>query len=58
MDKKDEDAIFTIANKFHIRHSNPEQMKEYDKDIWYSWMFYFYLSTIHTLLRLIERQKK
>ena len=27
----------------------------YDKDIWYSWMFYFYIATIHALLRIRER---
>ncbi len=56
--KKDENAIFNIANNFYIRHSNEKQMKHYDKNIWYSWMFYFYLSTIHTLLRLIEKYEK
>lgn len=55
---KDESALFELANKFAIRHSNKKQIKHYDKNIWYSWMFYFYLSSIHTLLRLIEKHDK
>jgi hypothetical protein len=52
---KDESDIFNIANNFGIRHHNLEQKVDYDKGIWYSWMFYFYLSTIHAVLRLISR---
>lgn len=55
---KDDDALFELANKFYVRHFNDKQIKKYDKNIWYSWMFYFYLSTIHTLLRLIEKYAK
>jgi len=56
--KKDESDLFNIANNFGIRHHNPDQKVGYDKAIWYSWIFYFYLSTIHALLRLIEKNKK
>ena len=31
--------------------------QSYDKDIWYSWAFYYYLATIHACLRLIERHR-
>ena len=55
---KDEGALFEIANKFAIRHHNASQNSNYDKKIWYRWMFYFYLSTLHAGLRMIERQKK
>jgi hypothetical protein len=52
---KDERDLFELANNFGIRHHNKGQRTEYDKDIWYSWMFYYYLSTIHALSRIIER---
>ena len=57
LQKKDESALFEIANNFSIRHHNAQQQGDYDKAIWYSWMFYFYLATIHAAVRLIERGK-
>ncbi len=53
---KDDDAIFNIANNFAIRHSNDKQKINYDRDIWYSWMYYFYLSTIYAILKIKERK--
>jgi len=53
--RKDENDLFAIANNFAIRHHNAGQQTEYDKPIWYSWMFYFYLSTIHATIRLIQK---
>ena len=41
LSKKDDDALFTIVNNFSIRHANEKQKTNYDKNIWYSWMFYF-----------------
>ncbi len=55
--KQDENDLFNIANNFGIRHHNQEQKTGYDKAIWYSWMFYFYLATIHAALRIIEKAK-
>jgi hypothetical protein len=55
LDKNDEDDLFTLANNFDIRHHNDKQKREYDKAIWYSWMFYYYLATIHAVVRLIEK---
>lgn len=52
--KKDENDLFEIANKFGIRHHDLNQKIGYEKSIWYSWMFYYYLSTIHACLRLLE----
>jgi hypothetical protein len=52
---KDESDLFNIANNFGIRHHNEEQKTKYDETIWLSWMFYYYLATIHTVLRLIQR---
>lgn len=54
---KDDAALFNIANNFAIRHHNEKQQGTYDKAIWYSWIFYFYLSTIHAAVRLIEKKK-
>lgn len=55
---KDESDLFNIANSFGIRHHNERQKTDYDKSIWYSWMFYYYLATIHAALRLIEKQEE
>ncbi len=56
LNSKDEDAIFTIANKFAIRHYDQKQLREYDQDIWLNWMFYFYLATLHASIRLLNRK--
>ncbi len=54
LSKKDESDLFNIANNFAIRHHNEDQQAHYSKAIWYSWMFYFYLATIHAMIRSIE----
>ena len=58
LDKKDNAAIFDIANNFAIRHHNPQQKTLYDKNIWYSWMFHFYLATYHAAIRLLIKKEK
>ena len=58
MTKNDEGDLFNIANNFGIRHHNNSQKTDYDKAIWYNWMFYYYLATIHAALRLIERHEQ
>jgi hypothetical protein len=55
--KKDESDLFNIANNFGIRHHNEEQKQDYDKAIWYNWMFYYYLATIHACLKLIKKDE-
>jgi hypothetical protein len=55
---KDEDDLFNIANNFGIRHHNLNQKTGYDKPIWYRWMFYYYLATIHAVNSLIERHER
>lgn len=57
LNKKDENDIFNIANNFAIRHHNADQKTEYDKAIWYSWIFYFYLATLHAILRMTNKSK-
>jgi hypothetical protein len=54
--KKDENDIFNIANNFGIRHHNVDQKTEYDKAIWYSWIFYYYLATLHAVLRMVNKK--
>jgi hypothetical protein len=52
---KDESDLFNIANNFGLRHHNLQQKTDYDAEIWLEWMFYFYLSTIWTVLKIITR---
>ncbi len=56
--KKDDSDLFNIANNFGIRHHNRLQQDQYNKPIWYSWLFYFYLATIHAVTRFIEEDEK
>jgi hypothetical protein len=57
LDKKDENDIFNIANNFGIRHHNVDQKVNYDKAIWYSWIFYYYLATLHAVLRITNKKQ-
>ena len=52
----DESDLFNIANNFGIRHHNDKQKTSYDTSLWLSWMFYFYLATIHVVLRKIDHE--
>jgi hypothetical protein len=58
LDRKDESAIFDLANNFAIRHHNPNQKRNYDQAIWYSWIFHFYLATYHAAVRLLIKHEK
>ena len=53
---RDETDLFNIANNFGVRHHNERQRTDYDPNIWTSWMFYFYLATVHAAVRLLERR--
>jgi hypothetical protein len=55
INSKDDSAIFNIANNFAIRHHNPKQLTGYEKEIWYPWMFHFYLATYHAAVRLLKK---
>jgi hypothetical protein len=57
LDNKDDSAIFEIANNFALRHHNPQQKSNYDKNIWYAWIFHFYLATYHATIRLLIKHK-
>ncbi len=58
LDKKDESAIFELANNFAIRHHDPKQKSNYDRKIWYSWIFHFYLATYHAAIRLLIKKEQ
>jgi hypothetical protein len=58
MDRKDEYAIFDLANNFAIRHHDPKQKANYDEAIWYSWIFHFYLATYHAIIRMLVRHER
>lgn len=52
----DEDDLFNVANNFTVRHLNQRQKSGFDKAIWYDWMFYTYLGTVRTILRIIDER--
>lgn len=54
--KQDEKDLFNLANNFGIRHHNDKQKNDYDAALWLSWMFYYYLATIHVLLRKLSNR--
>lgn len=56
--RNDESDLFNIANNFGIRHHNERQKTEYDQSIWLDWMFYFYLATIHAVIRRIKKEEE
>ena len=47
---KHDKLIFDIVNEFNIRHF--KEVKNYSEDIWFEWMFHYYLSVINTYYRL------
>jgi hypothetical protein len=54
--RDDEKNLFNIINNFDIRHLNRKQQSDYDKDIWYDWMFYTFLASIRVLLKLNDKK--
>lgn len=56
LDNKDDSDLFEIINGFDIRHHNRTQQGDYDKDVWYDWMFYTFLASIHVLLKLNDKK--
>ncbi len=58
LDGKDESAILDLANNFAIRHHEPKQKTNYDRAIWFSWIFHFYLATYHAAIRLLIKHEK
>jgi hypothetical protein len=58
LDRKDESALFELANNFAVRHHDPNQKSNYDQTIWYSWMFHFFLASYHAAIRLLIKHEK
>ncbi|MHB0988834.1 MAG: hypothetical protein ACYC3P_09255 [Bellilinea sp.] len=57
LESQDERDLFNLANNFGIRHHNQKQKTNYDNSIWYAWMFYYYLATIHALTLMAMREE-
>jgi hypothetical protein len=53
--RKDEGALFGIANEFAIRHQRRGQRGDYDA-VFLDWIFWWYLATIELTDRLLARQ--
>lgn len=54
--RKDESALFEIANSFDLRHRDASQQKDYDA-AFLDWLFWWYLATIELARRLVSRPK-
>ena len=54
---KDESDLFNLANNFGVRHHNDKQKTNYDEALWLAWMYYFYLATVHLLLRKLQQDR-
>jgi len=57
LSKKDEGALFQIANSFAIRHQRADQMGDYDP-AFLDWIFWWYLATIELSDRLVSRDER
>ena len=54
LEGQDNKDLFNILNNFDLRHHNKIQHSEYDKEIWYEYFFYTFLSSINFLLKQNE----
>lgn len=54
--KKDENELFEVLNRFNIRHNRPDQMSNYDKEIFYPWIFYNLLSALDASLKIQKKK--
>lgn len=53
--RKDEGALFDIANNYAIRHQRADQRPDYD-DAYLDWIFWWYLATVALVKELLARQ--
>ncbi|WP_460793624.1 hypothetical protein [Nocardioides pacificus] len=53
--RRDEGALFQIANEFDVRHRSESQKGDYDP-IFLDWIFWWYLGTIELTDRMVSRQ--
>jgi hypothetical protein len=56
--RKDEGALFQIANGFAIRHNDRQQKADYDSEVWLDWIFHVYLATVHLVVGIRDRVHK
>ncbi|ODU05016.1 MAG: hypothetical protein ABS81_08670 [Pseudonocardia sp. SCN 72-86] len=54
--RKDEGALFQIANEFALRHQKPDQKGDYDP-AFLDWIFWWYLATVELTNRLLARDQ-
>lgn len=52
--KKDEGALFQIANEFAVRHRNAKQRTDYD-EAYLEWLFWWYIATFELTDKLLAR---
>ncbi|MCU5635365.1 hypothetical protein BK739_07240 [Bacillus thuringiensis serovar pirenaica] len=55
LSKADTSDIFNLLNNFQLRHNNAKQKTDYDKEIYYPWMFYQMLAALDAFLKIKER---
>ncbi|MFC5211945.1 hypothetical protein ACFPM0_37210 [Pseudonocardia sulfidoxydans] len=53
--RKDEGALFTLANEFAVRHQRRGQQGDYDP-AFLDWMFWWYLGTVELTETILARQ--
>jgi hypothetical protein len=49
--QRDENDLFNIINNYDIRHHRRDQQGEYNREVFYDWMFYGFLNSINLMLR-------
>lgn len=57
LSKRDTADIFNLLNNFQLRHNNASQKTDYDKEIFYPWMFYQMLAALDAFLKIKEREQ-
>ncbi|WP_202822673.1 hypothetical protein [Bacillus cereus] len=57
LSKKDTSDIFQLLNEFQLRHNNVKQKTNYDKEVYYPWMFYQMLAALDAFLKIKEREQ-
>lgn len=55
--RRDEAALFQIANEFDVRHRTESQKGDYDP-VFLDWIFWWYLGTIELTDRIISRDSR
>lgn len=55
--RKDEGALFQIANEFDLRHRSADQRPDYDQ-AYLDWVFWWYLATVELTDRLLSSQNR